>query len=75
MTRFTKILAASALAFAVVSPALAEEQAVLKERNVYLFMNGKMASTTATEATHAMAMNYMLYPKSRVLDCPNRLKL
>ena len=56
MTRFTKILAASALAFAVVSPALAEEQALLKERNVYLFMNGKMVSTTASEATHAMAM-------------------
>jgi len=33
MTRFTKILAASALAFAVVSPALAEEQGTLKERN------------------------------------------
>ena len=56
MTRFTKILAASALVFAVVSPALAEAQATLKERNVYLFMNGKMVSTKATEATHAMAL-------------------
>lgn len=56
MTGLSKILAASALAFAFISPALAEEQALLKERNVYLFMNGIMVSTTATEATHAMAM-------------------
>ena len=56
MNGFSKILAASALAFAFVSPALAAEEAVLKERNVYLFMNGKMVSTTTTEATHAMAM-------------------
>jgi len=57
MIGFTKLLAASALAFAVVSPAFAAgEETTLEERNVYLFMNGKMISAKATDATHAMAM-------------------
>ena len=56
MTGLSKILTACVLAFAVATPALAQEQTALKERNVYLFMNGHMVTTTATDAIHAMAM-------------------
>src|SRR4051794_1445458 len=56
MSGFTKIVAASALVLAFASPVLAAEENVLQERNFYVFMNGKMVSEKATDATHAMAM-------------------
>jgi len=59
MTSLSKILLASALALTVAVPAIADaEIATLKERNVYLFMNGKMMSVQLNDRTHAMAMQH-----------------
>lgn len=52
----SKLLVASALALSFAAPALAQEESTLLERNVYLFMNGKMVHMTANDATHAMIM-------------------
>jgi len=52
----SKMLAASAIALALVAPAIAQETNTLNERNVYLFMNGKMVHMQVNEATHGMIM-------------------
>lgn len=51
-----KLAVASIVALSCVVPALAQEENTLAERNVYLFMNGKMVQMHATDATHAMIM-------------------
>lgn len=56
MNLVSKLVVASALALSFAAPALADETTALQERNVYLFMNGKMVHTTASDATHAMIM-------------------
>jgi hypothetical protein len=52
----SKLLMASALALSVVAPAMAQEENALAERNVYLFMNGKMVHMQVNDTTHAMIM-------------------
>jgi hypothetical protein len=57
MTSLARVLLASSLILPVAAPAFADaEIQTLKERNIYLFMNGKMMSITTTEAGHALAM-------------------
>ena len=51
-----KLTVASIVALSCIAPALAQEENTLAERNVYLFMNGKMVQMHATDATHAMIM-------------------
>jgi hypothetical protein len=60
MNIVSKLLAASVLAFSFAAPALAQtpETQQLDERNVYLFMNGKMVHMKANDATHAMIMKH-----------------
>jgi hypothetical protein len=52
----SQLLAASALALALAAPAMAQEENTLSERNVYLFMNGKMIHMQVNDATHGMIM-------------------
>lgn len=52
----SKLLLVSTLAFAAAAPALAQENQTLSERNVYLFMNGKMVHMAVSDDTHAMIM-------------------
>jgi hypothetical protein len=54
--KMTKLIAASALAMSFALPALAQEETALQERNVYLFMNGKMVHMQVNDATHGMIM-------------------
>jgi len=60
MKTVSTLLAASALALALAAPALAQggapEENTLAERNVYLFMNGKMVHMQVNDATHGMIM-------------------
>jgi hypothetical protein len=58
MNIFSKVLVSAVLALSFAAPALAAEPEAqtLAERNVYLFMNGKMVKMKSTDATHAMAM-------------------
>lgn len=60
MNIVSKLLVASALAFSFAAPALAytPETHQLDERNVYLFMNGKMVQVKADDATNAMIMKH-----------------
>jgi hypothetical protein len=52
----TTLLAASTIALALAAPAMAQEENTLAERNVYLFMNGKMVHMQVNDATHGMIM-------------------
>jgi hypothetical protein len=53
----SKLLMASGLALSLVTPVMAQESNAIEERNVYLFMNGKMIQMhVASDATHAMIM-------------------
>ncbi len=52
----SKLLLASALAVTAVAPVMAQEETTLSERNVYLFMDGKMIHMQVGDATHAMIM-------------------
>jgi hypothetical protein len=52
----SKLVAAALLALTFTVPALAQEESTLAERNVYLFMNGKMVQMKAPESKHAMMM-------------------
>jgi hypothetical protein len=52
----SKLLTASVLALSIAAPAIAQEESALAERNVYLFMNGKMVHMQVSDATHAMIM-------------------
>ena len=53
----SKLLLASTLALSFAAPVLAQqENYTLDERNVYLFMDGKMIHTKVNDATHAMIM-------------------
>jgi hypothetical protein len=61
MTYVSKILLATALALAIGGPAVAQtreaaENLTLAERNVYLFMDGKMVRMKAGDSTHGMIM-------------------
>ncbi len=58
MTLFKNLLVASLLAMSAAAPALAApgEETTLQERNVYLFMDGKMVRMAVSDAGHAMAM-------------------
>jgi hypothetical protein len=61
MLGFSKTIAAAFLVFSFAAPAMAQvvkepEAVQLQERNVYLFMNGKMVHMKASDATHAMVM-------------------
>jgi len=47
-----------ALSFAAPALAQSPETHQLDERNVYLFMNGKMVQMKADDATHAMIMKH-----------------
>jgi hypothetical protein len=60
MNIISKLVVASALALSFAAPALAQspESQTLEERNVYLFMNGKMVHMHAGDATHAMIMKH-----------------
>jgi hypothetical protein len=59
MTALSKALIASVLALFVAAPALAApEEQTLAERNIYLFMDGKMVRAKTTDASHAMVMKY-----------------
>ncbi len=58
MSIASKILLASALAVSAAAPAFAQEQNTLQERNVYLFMDGKMIHTSVNDATHSMIMQH-----------------
>jgi hypothetical protein len=51
----SSLLLASALALSVV-PAMAQEENTLNDRNIYLFMNGKMHRMKVSDAHHAMIM-------------------
>ena len=62
MHSLLKSIAATLLVLSFAAPAMAQgvkepEATQLQERNVYLFMNGKMVHMKASDATHAMAMN------------------
>lgn len=52
----TTLLAASTIALALAAPVMAQEENTLAERNVYLFMNGKMVHMQVNDATHGMIM-------------------
>jgi hypothetical protein len=54
--KMTKLIAASALAMSFALPALAQEETALQERNVYLFMNGKMVHMAMSDAKHTEIM-------------------
>jgi len=54
----SKLIAAAALALTFAMPALAQEETTLAERNVYIFMNGKMVHMKADDAKHAMIMKH-----------------
>jgi hypothetical protein len=54
--RTSRLVAASALALSFAMPAFAQEETTLKERNVYLFMNGKMVHMAVDSAKHDMIM-------------------
>ncbi|HZP78672.1 MAG TPA: hypothetical protein VFB45_21210 [Pseudolabrys sp.] len=58
MTIFKKVLLASALTMSLAAPALAvdSDALTLQERNVYLFMDGKMVHTPVSEATQATVL-------------------
>lgn len=62
MKNISKLLVASALTLAFAAPVLAQptggapETLTLAERNVYLFVDGKMVRMTAGDTTHAMIM-------------------
>jgi hypothetical protein len=59
MKALSTVLIATALALTVSAPAVAApEERLLEERNVYLFMDGKMVRTRTNEASHAMAMKH-----------------
>lgn len=55
-SRMSTLIAASALALTIALPAVAQEQNTLNERNVYLFMDGKMIRMAVDDAKHAMIM-------------------
>jgi hypothetical protein len=50
------LLALSLASFAL--PAMAQEETTIGERNIYLFMNGKMVHMKVNDATHAMVMKH-----------------
>jgi len=56
MNAISKLLVGSVVAISIVGSALAQEESALQERNVYIFMNGKMVHMAVGEATHAMIM-------------------
>ncbi len=58
MSIASKFLLTSLLALSFAAPALAQEESTLAERNVYLFMNGKMIHTAVNDTTHAMIMQH-----------------
>lgn len=51
----SSLLLATALALSVV-PALAQEESTVNDRNLYVFMNGKMHRMKVSDAQHAMIM-------------------
>ncbi len=56
MNTASKLLLASTLALSFAAPAFAQEMNTLQERNVYLFMNGKMVHMKVSDASHEMIM-------------------
>ena len=56
MNIVSKVLVASVLALSFAAPSLAQEESALRERNVYIFMNGKMVHMKVSDAAHAMIM-------------------
>ena len=54
--KMSRLIAASALALSFAVPAFAQEETALNERNVYLFMNGKMVHMAVDTAKHDMIM-------------------
>jgi hypothetical protein len=61
MLGISKPIAAAFLVLSFAAPVMAQgvkepEATQLQERNVYLFMNGKMVHMKTSDATHAMAM-------------------
>jgi len=55
MKTTSSLLLASMLALSA-APALAQEEATINNRNVYLFMDGKMVHKAVDDAGHAMIM-------------------
>jgi hypothetical protein len=55
MKIMTSVLLASAMAL-FAATASAQEETTVKDRNIYLFGNGKMVHMSANDATHAMIM-------------------
>ncbi len=53
----SKVLLASALAISFAAPVFAQEETALAERNVYLFMNGKMVHMHVSDTNHTMIMS------------------
>ena len=56
MNTVSKLLLTAALAVSFAAPVLAQEDQTLEERNVYLFMNGKMVHMKASDNAHLIIM-------------------